>query len=36
MGLKLFFAALLIGLPLFYIGSLRPAMWVEYPMMFED
>jgi uncharacterized protein len=35
LGLKLFLAALLLGLPLFYIGSLRPEMWVEYPMMYR-
>ncbi len=35
LGTTLFLAALVIGVPLFYLGSLRPEMWAEYPMIYR-
>ena len=35
LGIRLILAASLIGIPLFYLGSLQPAMWSEYPMLYR-
>ncbi len=35
LGARLVMLALLLGLPLFYLASLQPAMWQEYPMLYR-
>lgn len=35
LGIRLIFVATVIGLPLFYLASLQPTMWAEYPMIYR-